>query len=79
MYKIVKYTEKNSQCTYGNWQLQGRRMARAKKTPRPKRLQGNGFYKGHMTHIIASIPLKMYLKSLASLEKASLSLKKWSK
>jgi hypothetical protein len=54
-------------------------MARAKKTPRPKRLQGNGFYKGHMTHIIASIPLKMYLKSLASLEKASLSLKKWSK
>jgi hypothetical protein len=52
-----------------------------------KRLRGNRFYKGHrgisetVSHHFqkASIPLKMYLKSLAILEKASISLKKSSK
>jgi hypothetical protein len=55
------------------------RAAYGKDGLRPKSLHGNRFYKGHMPHIIASIPLKMYLKNLASLEKASLSLKKSSK
>jgi hypothetical protein len=52
-----------------------------------KILHGNWFYKGHrdiaektLHHFKkASIPLKMYLKSLAILEKASISLKKSSK
>jgi hypothetical protein len=52
-----------------------------------KSLRGNSFYKSHREiaekaqhHFKkASIPLKMYLKSLAILEKASISLKKSSK
>jgi hypothetical protein len=51
---------------------------------RPKSLRGNRFYNGHRdiaekaSHHFkkASIPLKMHLKSLAILEKASSSLKK---
>jgi hypothetical protein len=47
---------------------------------RPKSLCGNRFYKGHRDIAEkASIPLKMYLKSLAILEKALISLKKSSK
>jgi hypothetical protein len=53
----------------------------------PKSLRGNRYYKDHKdiaekaSHHFkkASIPLKMYLKSLAILEKASISLKKSSK
>jgi hypothetical protein len=53
----------------------------------PKNLRGNMFYKGHRDmaekatqHFKkASIPLKIYLKTLAILEKASISLKKSSK
>jgi hypothetical protein len=53
----------------------------------PKSLCGNRFYKGHRdtaekaSHYYkkASIPLKMYLKILAILEKASIYLKKFSK
>jgi hypothetical protein len=47
---------------------------------RPKSLRGDKFYKGHRD--IAekvSIPLKMYLKILAILDKASISVKKSSK
>jgi hypothetical protein len=49
----------------------------------PKSLCGNRFYKGHrdITEKSShhSIPLKMYLKSLVILEKASIFLKKCSK
>jgi hypothetical protein len=54
----------------------------------PKILRGNRFYKGHRDIVKkashhftskASIPLKMYLKSLAILEKTSIPLKKSSK
>jgi hypothetical protein len=53
----------------------------------PKSFRGNRFYKGHRdiakkaSHHFkkASIPLKMYFRSLAILEKASISLKKSSK
>jgi hypothetical protein len=54
---------------------------------RPKSLRGNRIYKGHKeiakiaSHPFekASIPLKMYLKSLAILKEASIYLKKSSK
>jgi hypothetical protein len=53
----------------------------------PKSLRGNRFYKGHIDiaektlHLFkkASIPLTMYLKCLAILEKVSIYLKKSSK
>jgi hypothetical protein len=53
----------------------------------PKSLRGNRFYKGHRDIVKKashhfkkdSIPLKMCIKSLAILEKASISLKKSSK
>jgi hypothetical protein len=53
----------------------------------PKSLRGNRFYKDHRniaekaSHYFkkASIPLKMYLKRLAILQKASISLKNTSK
>jgi hypothetical protein len=44
----------------------------------PKILRSYRFFKGHIPEK-ASIPLKMYLKSLAILEKNSFSLKKSSK
>jgi hypothetical protein len=50
----------------------------------PKSLRGNKFYKGHrdiaekVSHRFKKL-LKMYLKSLVILEKASISLKKTSK
>jgi hypothetical protein len=45
-----------------------------------KSLRGNRFYKDHRDIAKkASIPLKMYLKSLAILEKASISLKNYPK
>jgi hypothetical protein len=46
----------------------------------PKSLHGNRFYKGHR-YIAgkASVPVKMYLKSLAIIEKVSISPKKLSK